>query len=93
MVMNAEVALKNGHSFMISDVPPGIGMPFQKGNNISITITTDDKEEAKAIFGQLAEGGKITMELQETFWSPSYGSVIDRFGIEWQISVEPVTEK
>lgn len=93
MVMNAEIILKNGQSFMISDVPPGMGMPFRKGNNVSLTITPDDKEEARTIFGKLADGGEIAMELQETFWSPLYGSVTDRFGIEWQISVEPETEK
>ncbi|HSJ36869.1 MAG TPA: VOC family protein [Planococcus sp. (in: firmicutes)] len=94
MVMNAEIILKNGQSFMISDVPPGMGMPsLQSGNNISLTITTGDIEEARTLFGKLAEGGEIAMELQETFWSPLYGSVTDRFGIEWQISVEPETEK
>lgn len=93
MVMNAEIILKNGQSFMISDVPPGMGIPFQKGNSVSLTITPDDKEEARTIFGKLSEGGEIAMELQETFWSPLYGSVTDRFGIEWQISVEPENQK
>lgn len=93
MVMNAEIILNDRQSFMISDVPPGMGMPFQKGNNVSLTITPDDMEEARTIFGRLAEGGEIAMDLQETFWSPLYGSVTDRFGIDWQISVEPDTEK
>ncbi|TAA69755.1 VOC family protein [Planococcus salinarum] len=93
MVMNAEIILKNGQSFMISDVPPGMGIPFRKGNNVSLTITPDNEEEAHTIFGTLAEGGEIAMELQETFWSPLYGSVTDRFGIEWQISVEPEIQK
>lgn len=92
MVMNAQIILKNGDNLMISDVPPGMGMPFQKGNNVSITITLDDMEEAKTIFGKLADGGKVSMELQETFWSPLYGNLTDRYGIEWQISVDPETE-
>ncbi|MFD1032347.1 VOC family protein [Metaplanococcus flavidus] len=92
MVMNSQILLKNGDYLMISDVPPGMGMSFQQGNNVSITITFDDQEEAKTIFGKLAEGGKVSMELQETFWSPLYGSVSDRFGIEWQISVDSENE-
>ena len=28
------------------------------------------------------------MELQETFWSKSYGNLKDRFGIEWQVSYD-----
>lgn len=91
MVMNAQINLKNGDQLMISDVPPGMGMPFQKGNNVSLTITLDDKEEARTLFGRLAEGGTVVMELQETFWSPLYGNVTDRFGTDWQISVESET--
>lgn len=89
MVMNAQINLKNGDTLMISDVPPGMGMPnFQKGNNVSVTVLFDEIEEARSVFNKLSEGGKVGMELQETFWSPLYGSVTDRFGIEWQISVD-----
>ena len=74
---------------MISDVPPGMGMPpFQTGNNMSVTVLFDDIEEARGVFNKLADGGTISMELQETFWSPLYGSLTDKFGIDWQISVE-----
>ena len=92
MVMNAQLNLKNGDTLMISDVPPGMGMPFQKGNNVSLTVTLDDIEEARTLFGKLAEGGTVNMELQETFWSPLYGNLTDRFGIDWQISVDAKTE-
>ncbi|WP_317851910.1 VOC family protein [Planococcus sp. 4-30] len=89
MVMNAQINLKNGDTLMISDVPPGMGMPnFQRGNNVSVTLLFDEIEEARSVFNKLLEGGKVGMELQETFWSPLYGSVTDRFGIEWQVSVE-----
>lgn len=90
LVMNSQIDLPNGEYFMISDVPPGMGMSFRKGNNLSMTLTLDDQEEARTIFGRLAEGGMVSMELQETFWSPLYGSCIDRFGIEWQISVDQI---
>ena len=93
MVMNAQIVLKNGDYLMISDVPPGMGMSYQKGNSVSLTLTFDDQEEARIVFGKLAEGGMVSMDLQETFWSPLYGNLIDRFGIEWQISVEPETGK
>ncbi|MNP75650.1 hypothetical protein D3C76_1727390 [compost metagenome] len=42
----------------------------------------------KSWFNQLKEGGSVTMELQETFWSKLYGSLKDKFGIEWQVSLE-----
>ena len=93
MVMNAQIILRNGEYMMISDVPPGMGMPYQQGNNVSLTVTPDDMDEARTIFGRLAEGGKITMDLQETFWSPLYGNLTDRFGIDWQIMMEAEDDK
>ncbi|MED3816005.1 VOC family protein, partial [Priestia megaterium] len=41
---------------------------------------------SKEVFEKLKEGGQIEMPLQETFWSPSYGQVTDKFGVTWQIS-------
>lgn len=92
LVMNAQLDLKNGDILMISDVPPGMGMSFRKGNNVSLTVTMDDMEEARRMFGKLADGGVVMMDLQETFWSPLYGSLTDKYGIEWQISVDANTE-
>lgn len=93
MVMNAQIDLKNGDTLMISDVPPGMGMPeFQKGNNMSVTILFDEIEEARTAFNKLLEGGTVSMELQKTFWSPLYGSLIDKFGIDWQVSVDDESE-
>jgi PhnB protein len=45
-------------------------------------------DEIKQWFGRLKERGSITMELQETFWSKCYGSLTDKFGINWQLSHE-----
>jgi uncharacterized glyoxalase superfamily protein PhnB len=28
-------------------------------------------------------GGKIEMELQDTFWGAYYGSFSDKFGVQW----------
>lgn len=85
-IMNAQIRLKNGAMLMISDVLPG--MEFRLGNNLSLTLTYADVEEARAVFKRLADGGTIGMELQQTFWSPLYGSLTDRYGVEWQISVD-----
>jgi uncharacterized glyoxalase superfamily protein PhnB len=38
------------------------------------------------LFNKLKEGGTVNMDLQETFWSKCYGSVTDKFGIQWQLS-------
>lgn len=73
-----------GSNVMFSDVYPG--MPFIAGNNISISVGSKVIDEIKALFNKMKEGGTVTMELQETFWSKCYGSVIDKFGIPWMFS-------
>lgn len=85
LVMHARLNI-NGSTVMFSDVFPG--MPFIVGNNISLSIVTKDIDEVKSLFDKLKEGGKVGMELQETFWSKCYGSVIDQFGIEWQFNYD-----
>ncbi|GGE60588.1 VOC family protein [Priestia taiwanensis] len=70
---------------MISDTFPG--QPHNVGDNITIAIHLDNVEEAKELFAKLQDGGNVIMELQETFWSPGYGQLVDKFGISWQLNV------
>lgn len=73
-----------GTIVMFSDVCPG--MPFQAGNNITLSIVDTDVDKLTSIFNKLKEGGQVGMELQETFWSKAYGNLTDKFGIQWQIN-------
>lgn len=82
LVLHAELR-KNGHILRFSDTFPNA--PFSTGNNISFTLEFDTKDETRAIYEALSEGGKVEMELQETFFSPLYGKFTDKFGIIWQI--------
>ncbi|MFC7364307.1 MULTISPECIES: VOC family protein [Bhargavaea] len=86
-VLNAH--LKVGSTdFMISDTNPGD--PHTVGDHLSIALSLTDPDRTRDVFGLLSEGGEVIMEVQETFWSPAYGQVKDRFGILWQINT--VTE-
>ena len=58
------------------------------GNNISLTINTDNKEEADRIFKGLSAGGEIRMAMSQTFWGAYFGVLTDRFGINWMISCD-----
>lgn len=85
LVMHTRLNI-SGSNVMFSDVFPG--SPFIEGNNISLAVVSKDENEIRSAFEALKEGGKVGMELQETFWSKCYGSVKDKFGIEWQLSLE-----
>jgi len=68
---------------MFSDIPSG--SPFVAGNNISPTVSTDDKDEVTRLFNELKEGGEVYMELQQTFFSELFCMVKDKFGVIWQV--------
>lgn len=75
-----------GAEVMFCDVP--LSMEFIHGNNISPVVKYTAQEELRAVFSRLAEGGRVEMALQKTFWSNLYGMVTDQFGITWQIGLD-----
>lgn len=76
----------NDDVIMFSDTFPG--SPYVAGTNVSLVYVSKDEQELRSIFHKLKQGGRISMDIQETFWSKCYGSVKDQFGIEWQVSHE-----
>jgi len=40
----------------------------------------------ECIFDALADGGRVTMPLAESFWAKAFGMVIDRFGTPWMVN-------
>lgn len=83
LVMHTRLTI-SGSNVMFSDVFPN--MPFIAGNNITLAIVSDDLAELETSFRKLAADGTVQMELQETFWSKRYGSLVDKFGIHWQFN-------
>ncbi len=63
------------------------------GNNFSISVDTDSKEQVDRYFNALAVGGAITMPLGITFWGSYFGMLKDRFGINWMISYAEPRDK
>jgi PhnB protein len=56
-----------------------------RGFSLSLAVST--VVEADRCFTALADGGKVDMPLSETFWSPRFGMLTDRFGVAWMIGV------
>lgn len=62
------------------------------GNNFSISINGNSKEEADKLFNGLSAGGKITMAMESTFWGAYFGMFTDKFGINWMINFDEVPQ-
>ena len=86
LVMHIELPILGGHVLMATDAPESMGFNLNFGNNMSINLEPDTKEETKRLFDALSVGGKITMELQDMFWGSYFGSLTDKFGIQWMFN-------
>jgi PhnB protein len=53
-----------------------------------LTLNVDSDAEAERIFAALADGGQVQMPMTQTFFSPRFGMVADRFGVPWQVIAE-----
>lgn len=87
-VMHANLRI-GGATIMASDGRCQ-GPPVFSGFSLSLALT--DKAEAERLYAALTDGGQIIMPLAETFWSPLFGMVTDRFGVMWMVNVQPETQ-
>jgi PhnB protein len=82
-VMHSE--MKIGEStVMFTD---GMSDEPAKFDGISLTVLAADAAEADRLFAGLGEGGQVQMPLGETFFSPRFGIVADKFGVSWMVIV------
>ncbi len=78
------ISLRVGDRVLLgSDAPPQYQ---QQAQGFIVSISVKDVAEAEKIFGALADGGKVNMPLAETFWSPRFGMLVDRFGTPWMVN-------
>jgi PhnB protein len=82
-VMHASVRI-GGSTVMASDGRCEGQVNFE---GFSLSITVPDESEAERVFAALADGGLVTMPLEQTFWAPKFGMLTDRFGVAWMVSV------
>ena len=87
-IMHMALPIGSNSILMGSDTTSNYGGPITLGNNFSISINTEDETEAQKVFSHLAEGGKITMPMEKTFWNAYFGMLTDKFGINWMVNCQ-----
>ena len=81
------IALPIGDNLvMASDVAPSMGQTVSVGNNNYISVFTDSKEQADEYFAKLSDGAEIEMPMEDQFWGDYFGSLKDRFGVNWMLN-------
>jgi PhnB protein len=86
LVMNVQLPILGGHLLMGSDAPESMGFQLNQGNNVYIALDPDTRAEADTLFAALSAGGKVEQPMQEMFWGDYFGSLVDRFGVQWMIN-------
>ena len=85
-IMHIALPIGKGNVLMATDALESMGHKVIAGNNFSISIQAESKEEAERLYNGLSAGGKIEMPLQDMFWGAYFGMFTDKFGIRWMVN-------
>jgi len=86
LVMHIALPILGGHILMGTDAPESMGFTVNFGNNVYINLETDTRLETDKLFSALSDGGKVETQLQEMFWGDYFGSLRDKFGVQWMFN-------
>ena len=81
-ILHATLVLDD-QELMGSDAFPGA---YAQPQGFSVTVGYADVDRARAVFDALADGGRLHMPFQATFWSPGFGVLVDRYGVPWEVN-------
>ncbi|MCJ8166114.1 VOC family protein [Pontibacter sp. E15-1] len=87
-VMHISLPISKETVLMGSDTGGEWAANYKQGNNFSLSLNTESKEEADRIFNGLSAGGQVTMPMDKTFWGSYFGMFTDKFGINWMVSFD-----
>ncbi len=86
LVMHVALPILGGHLLMGTDAPESMGFKLNMGNNSYICLQPDSRAEADTLYAALSEGGNAEMPLQDMFWGDYFGSLVDKFGVQWMVN-------
>jgi PhnB protein len=91
-IMHVSLPISKETILMASDTGGEWCAKVTKGNNFSISINTDSRNEADRLFNGLSARGQVTMPMEKTFWGSYFGMFTDKFGINWMVSFDEQTQ-
>ena len=79
----------SGDSFLVVGSDGHPSYPAKGGDNMAIALVGSDRAAMQAAFEKLSEGGLVKMPLTEGPWGGAAAWLSDRFGINWNLDLEP----
>lgn len=89
LVMHAELPIIAGHRLMATDMLDSLGQQTRIGNNTTLCLDVDSRDEADRLYGALSEGGSEGSPMADMPWGAYWGVTLDRFGIRWMLNHTP----
>jgi PhnB protein len=86
MIMHVELPILDGHVLMATDMLSSMGQEVRVGNNTTINLEVDSKDDADRLYAALSEGGSDATGLNDMPWGFYWGCCLDRFGIRWMFN-------
>ncbi len=93
LVMHAELPIIGGHLLMATDMLQSMGQQTRIGNNTTLCLDLDSREEADRLYGALSEGGSEGSPMADMPWGAYWGVILDRYGIRWMINQTPAAQR
>lgn len=84
-IMNGSLKIIGDHLLMATDMLESMGHKVRIGNNITLNLTLDSREEVDRIYSQLSEGATEKADPHEEPWG-YWGVCLDRYGIRWMFN-------
>jgi PhnB protein len=85
-LMHVALPILGGLQIMATDVLESMGQKLVEGNNFTISLNPDTKEEADRLYSELSDGGSDGVAPHDEFWG-YWGTCKDRFGIRWMFNI------
>lgn len=86
-ILHIELPIMNGHVLMGTDVLKSSGHEVRIGNNTTVSLEFDSREDALENYEQLAAGGSESTGMADMPWGAYWGCTLDKFGIRWMVTV------
>ena len=91
LVMHAELPILAGHVLMATDMLRSMNQQTRVGNNTTVCLEVDSREEADRLYGALSDGGSEGSPMADMPWGAYWGVTLDRYGIRWMINHSPAS--
>ena len=85
-VMHVSLPILGGTNIMGTDMLESMGQKLTIGNNTTICLEADSKDETDRIYNALSQEATECVAPHDEFWG-YWGVCLDRFGIRWMFNI------